>query len=191
MISKVKIIVALLVFVLMIAGVAIVYNTLSKEVSPRNNIGLAETSGAISETDVQKQAAPDFAMEDPNGNTVRLSDMKGKPVVLNFWASWCPPCQSEMPEFDKVCAELGNAVQFVMVDLTDGQRETPDLGAAYVEEQGFTFPVYFDIHQEGADAYGIRSIPTTIFIDKDGYIVTSAQGAIDELTLRNGIAMAQ
>jgi peroxiredoxin len=73
------------------------------------------------------------------------------------------------------------------VDLVDGQRETKETGAQYIEEQGFSFPVYFDVEQEAASAYGILSIPTTLFIDKDGYIVTGVQGAIDAKTLRKGI----
>ena len=133
--------------------------------------------------------APDFAMVDAAGNTVTLHSLLagGKPAVLNFWASWCPPCRSEMPEFEKVFKELGDEVRFVMVDLVDGGRETIETGAKYIEAEGYTFPVYFDAEQEGAYAYGIHSIPTTIFIDRNGGIVTSAQGMLDESTLRKGV----
>ena len=138
-----------------------------------------------------KQKAPDFVMTDQLGKSIKLSEIiaEGKPLVLNFWASWCPPCRSEMPDFEKVYKELGNEIQFVILNLTDGQRETVQKAAKYIKDKGFTFPVYFDTKREGAIAYGIRSIPTTLFIDKNGYIVTSAQGAIDEKTLRKGIEL--
>jgi thiol-disulfide isomerase/thioredoxin len=120
---------------------------------------------------------------------VKLSDFIGKPVVLNFWASWCPPCKGEMPEFDAVYKEVGEDVAFLMVDLVDGQRETKEKGAEYIKEQGFTFPVYFDVNQDAAATYGIMSIPTTIFIHKDGNVITGVQGAIDAETLRKGIEL--
>ena len=96
-----------------------------------------------------------------------------------------------MPEFDKVYKELGSEVQFMMVNLADGQRETVHKGKQYINEQQFSFPVFFDTSQEGSYTYGIRAIPTTLFIDQDGYLVTGAQGAIDEATLRRGIGMME
>ena len=155
------------------------------------DIGLAEEGATVEEEQDQLQKAPDFSLQDKDGNTIKLSEIiaEGKPIVLNFWASWCPPCKEEMPDFDMVYKELGEDVQFMMVNMTDGQRETVELGTKYIEEQGFSFPVFFDVNQEGAINYQIYSIPTTVFIDKDGYMVTGAQGMIDEAMLRKGIGM--
>ncbi len=139
-----------------------------------------------SEQDNQPIPAPDFTVTDNSGNQVKLSQLFGKPIVLNFWASWCPPCKSEMPEFNKVYEELGNDINFMMVDIIDG-RETVESGKKYVEDNSFTFPVYFDTTQEAATLYGIISIPSTLFIDVDGNVVAGARGAIDEATLRKGI----
>ena len=189
MTQKIKIIIGIAAFTLVIAGAVIAYNMLSKSFAQQqNDISLAEGQEVISNKD-ENMKAPNFTMTDNDGNEVKLSDIiaRGKPVVLNFWASWCPPCKEEMPDFDKVYAELGEEIEFMMVDLTDGQRETVTHGQDYIKEQGFTFPVYFDTLQEGANTYGIRSIPTTLFIDKDGYVVTGMQGAISEKTLRNNI----
>jgi thioredoxin-related protein len=92
-----------------------------------------------------------------------------------------------MPEFNKVYLEMGGEIQFMMVDITDGMRETVRIGTKYIADNKFSFPVFFDTEGEGAMYYGIRSIPTTLFIDKDGYVVTGVQGSIDESTLRKGI----
>lgn len=83
-------------------------------------------------------------MLDADGNTVRLSDMFGKPVVINFWATWCPPCKRELPDFDRLCREYGDRVVFMMVNLTDGRRDTVDGTKKFVSEKGYTFPVYFE-----------------------------------------------
>jgi thiol-disulfide isomerase/thioredoxin len=181
--SRTKTIAAVVIFAAFIGAAVLAYSFLSARAdSPE----VLSEPGAVS-AEANKIAAPDFTVQDAAGNEVKLSDMQGKPVVVNFWASWCPPCKSEMPEFDKVCAELGGEVSFMMVDLTDDARETVETGAAYVAEQGFTFPVYYDTTGEAAATYGISAIPTTVFIDKDGNIITGAQGAINEETLRKGI----
>lgn len=178
-------------FVLFIVMAVLGYNLLSQKVAPQDNIDLTQNKGQApqdsQEQEREKIKAPDFTVLDAEGNAVKLSELFGKPIVLNFWASWCPPCKGEMPEFNKVYEEVGRDITFMMVDLVDGQRETKEKGAEYVKGQGFTFPVYFDTKQDAARKYGIASIPTTIFIDKDGYIVTGAESAIDEKTLQKGI----
>ena len=142
---------------------------------------------AIASPTPETRQAPDFAMEDGEGNTVRLTDFLGKPIVLNFWASWCPPCKTEMPHFQKLYEELGDSVTFIMVDLTDGNQETKAQGQAYIAEQGYSFPVYFDTAMEGAYAYMVSAIPMTLFIDTDGNLQAAARSAINESTLRRGI----
>lgn len=142
-------------------------------------------SSAPEERD-EEHPAPDFTVQDDEGNPVKLSDYFGKPIVLNFWASWCPPCRSEMPDFDKVYAELKDEITFLMVDLVGGQ-ETMESGRAYAEQQGLSFPIYYDVDQEAATAYGIMYIPTSYFIDAAGNLVTGTSSAIDEETLRYAI----
>jgi len=137
--------------------------------------------------DAKNSSAPDFKVFDNQGREVKLSDFKGKPVVLNFWASWCPPCRSEMPHFNEVYTQAGKNVVFMMVDLVDGQRETQARGQAFIEEQGYDFPVYFDNEQTAAQTYGITSIPTTYFINSKGTIVKAYRGAIDKETLQTAI----
>ncbi len=149
------------------------------------------TSDNTGNTDSSQEAsiAPDFTVLDAEGNKVKLSDLFGQPVVLNFWASWCGPCQAEMPEFDAACAQLQGKVRFMMVDLTDGSRETIETAKAFISEKGFTFPVYFDTSAEAASAYGITSIPTTYFIDSSGQLIARGVGTLDRETLDKGISM--
>ena len=188
--QKTKLILGAAGFILLLALAVFGYNTLREGVDLVNDI--ESPSGPDDNTPgPDKEEALDFTMEDWNGNAVKLSDLiaDGKPIILNFWASWCPPCKEEMPAFERVYTELGGDVRFVMLNLTDGMRETREDGAAYVTEQGYTFPVFFDAGREGSSVYGIRSIPTTLFIDGDGFIAAGVQGAIDEATLRRGIDM--
>lgn len=134
-----------------------------------------------------KNTAPDFPVLDADGNTVRLSDMFGKPVVINFWATWCPPCKRELPDFDRLCREYGDRVVFMMVNLTDGRRDTVDGTKKFVSEKGYTFPVYFDTGLSGAKAYSVSSIPQTTFIDANGNVFATRIGAMNETVLRSYI----
>ncbi len=132
----------------------------------------------------------DFTAYDGNGKAVKLSDYVGKPIVLNFWASWCGPCKSEMPEFQEVYEEMGDKVQFLMVNATVSEGSIED-AKTYIRKSGYTFPVLFDTHGEGLYVYGVDGFPTTFFLDKDGNPIVYAVGAISKQTLLQGIEMIQ
>lgn len=134
-------------------------------------------------------SAPDFTVMDAEGNAHKLSDFVGKPVILNFWASWCGPCKSEMPDFEEVYVEYKDRIHFLMVNLTDGHQETVASAQKLITEKGYTFPVYFDTKLEAANAYYVYSIPQTFFIDKEGNLVAYAQSAISKEILYQGIEM--
>ena len=146
---------------------------------------LAGESGA----EELRTEAPDFTVYDADGSAVKLSDLEGKPVILNFWASWCGPCKSEMPDFEEACAQYGGDIHFMMVNSTDGSRETVDTASAYLADNGYTFPAYFDTDFEASTAYGVTGLPTTFFIDSEGYLVAYARGALNAETLQTGIDM--
>lgn len=172
-----KFLLLLLVFLLLLGGAFAAYHFLSR--SYENETPSTSSQEALK--------APDFSVLDRNGNSVKLSDFSGKPVVLNFWATWCAPCKAELPAFNKLCGEYGSEVEFMMVNLTDGQRETVDGVNAFLTQNAYRFPVYFDTKYEASYAYGAYSIPLSIFIDKDGNVVQSYLGAMSEETLRSYI----
>lgn len=149
----------------------------------------AQETTQASERDQQLQQAPDFVVTDIDGNEVKLSDFQGKPVIVNFWASWCGPCKSEMPDFEEMYQQYGEEIHFVMVNMTDGSRETVEVASEFIAEQGYTFPVYFDTQYSAAITYGVTSIPATYFIDAQGNAVAYARSVIDAETLQMGIDM--
>ena len=130
-----------------------------------------------------------FKVYDASGNKVKLSDYIGKPIVLNFWASWCGPCQMEMPDFHEKYLELGQDVHFLMVNMTDGSRETVDSASAFVDKNAYAFPVFYDTAVDAAMTYGVRSLPTTYFINAKGHAIAQATGSINAETLQRGIDM--
>ena len=114
----------------------------------------------------------DFTLMSNRGEPVSLSDYAGRVVVLNFWASWCPPCRAEMPEFQKLHEELeetGEAV-LLMLNQIDGVRETVASGEKYLNDNGFTFLNLHDNGTVGGRIFGLPGIPVTVVIDPDGYM---------------------
>ncbi len=195
--------------VVLIGGAGILYTKLGRDLAPEQMViqtqaptesadtadgstegEAGETAADEAATEEEEEApilAPDFTVYDAEGNEVHLSDYLGKPVILNFWASWCGPCQMEMPDFDEKYQEIGEDVQFLMVNVTDGQRETVESASKFIEEEGYTFPVFFDTDSNAALTYRAFSLPTTYFIDAEGRAIAQATGAIDMQTLETGI----
>mgnify|MGYP000002361418 CR=1 FL=1 len=180
-----------LVFVLLIGGATVLYRQLGKNIAAEQ-LATQSTNqsdeSAAGETE-QKIKAPDFTVYDLDGNEVHLSDFIGKSVVLNFWASWCSPCKMEMPDFNEKYLEIGEEVQFLIINMTDGSRETVETASAFIAEQGYSFPVFYDTDQDAAATYGVYSLPTTYFIDADGNVIAQATGVIGAETLQQGIDM--
>lgn len=145
----------------------------------------SERSSSASES---SKKAPDFTVTDGNGNEVKLSDFEGKPVVLNFWATWCYYCKQEMPDFD-TAAKNHPEVQFLMINATDGVEETVDKAKGYIEDEGFEFPVFFDTEMEAVHTYNVTGFPSTYLIDKNGNLVAYRSGMMDLETLEKGIEM--
>ncbi|WP_010245447.1 TlpA family protein disulfide reductase [Acetivibrio cellulolyticus] len=172
------------VLVVLLGGAYLVY---SKN-EPNNNPGSNVSDGGQNKANNSSlKPAYDFELTDLAGNNVKLSDYKGKIVFLNFWATWCPPCRSELPEFNeanKIFEKNADAVLLAVNLTTGGARgETEDVVRQFISEKGYTMKVLLDKTGSVADKYSIYSIPTTYVINKDGNIYTYYEGAIDENTL--------
>ena len=191
-----------LAFVIVLAGAYLLYNRLGSQYAPDQlavestpvpadpaESGAAQPGAQQTAEDAapERTAAPDFTAYDADGNAVQLSDYFGKPLVLNFWASWCGPCKSEMPAFQQAY-EQEDGVQFLLVNMTGG-RETQADAEALLAQEGYTFPVLFDLDLDAATTYGVTALPTTYFLDAEGNLVAWAQGAINEQTLQQVLDM--
>lgn len=147
------------------------------------------TNTIVVQEDVKEnlEKAADFEVLNNEGAKVKLSDFFGKPIVVNFWATWCGLCQEEIPEFQEVYNTYNGQIEFLMVNLTDGYGDTVEDVKKFVQDNTYTFPLYFDTEYSAANAYGIYSVPQTLFIDADGNIVKLYIGMINTRTLEKYI----
>ena len=181
------------VFVLGMVGAYILYNTLGDSVgsdypTPSDTPTNSGVHSGTQATKPEALKAPDFTVYDQAGNAVKLSDYFGKPIVLNFWASWCGPCRGEMPVFENAYQQLGSDITFLMVNATGG-RENLNSAKAFLQNSGYTFPVFFDTEMDAAMTYQVYSLPTTYFSDAEGYLVNHAIGALSESRLQRNLAL--
>lgn len=190
---------ALAAALLLVIGVAAVaYNKLKAEAELPPLQGqvegtTAETENVTPETETEKdpgeerQDAIDVTFYDSEGQAVKLSDFYGKPVVMNFWATWCGYCKQEMPDFQEAYEEYGEKVEFLFINSTDGGRETREKASSYLEEQGYTVPAFYDEDLDAVYTYSVNSLPTTILLDKKGRVAAYAPGLMQKDTLTGAL----
>lgn len=134
------------------------------------------------------QTAPDFELKDLNGRPVHLSDFRGKAVVLNFWATWCPPCKEEIPWFIDLQKKYGpQGLQIVGVSMDDGGR---DAVAPFAREMGINYTVLLGTDTVGDLYGGVHALPTTFYIGRDGKITEYAPGLISHYGVERNIKEA-
>ncbi|HEY54365.1 MAG TPA: TlpA family protein disulfide reductase [Caldilineae bacterium] len=124
--------------------------------------------------------APDFALQTLDGQTLTLSDLTGQAVVLNFWASWCPPCRAEMPELEQAYQDNQNG-GLVVLGVNQGEQQA--VAADFVQQFGLTFPVVLDQDLFASRIYKVNSLPTTFFIDRNGVIQDRVTGQMNTALL--------
>ena len=197
--NKKTLLILCLVLALVLVGAGALYNSLAGSVqlgglattppetqAPTEIPGEESTEPAETHpTEPPANIAPDFTMLDMEGNEVTLASFFGKPIVLNFWASWCGPCKMEMPEIQKFYEKYGEEIHFLLVSVDDSL----DAAKTFISDSGYTFPVYFDTTSVGAYTYGASSIPLTFFIDAQGNLTAYYMGAMSESILQQGVDM--
>ena len=128
--------------------------------------------------------APDFTVPALNGETFSLAEHRGRPLVINFWATWCPPCRAEIPFFQAAARKYNG--QLTVVGVDDG--EPAALVASFANEIGMTYPIPLDEDSAVSRAYRVNSLPTTFFIDGEGTIRNIHIGIINQAVLEERIA---
>jgi len=172
-----KLILVFGIVVLMVSGIV--------DLAPSVTIGIAqEKSNEVNANEMEVglkegNKAPDFQLSSLDGIEMRLSDMRGKVVFLNFWATWCPPCKEELPHMQKFYqVQKKNEVEVLAVNLTTAERNVNGL-EKFVKDNGLTFPVLLDKKGEIGQTYQAFTIPTSYLIDKEGIIRKKLIGPMD------------
>lgn len=123
--------------------------------------------------------APDFELAGPGGGVFRLGDYRGQPVLLNFWATWCPPCRSEMPDIEALYREAPRRFAVLAVNIQEAEGPVRQ----FVSKYGLTFPVVLDTTGEVTQRYGVSALPTTYFIDADGTVAEAHVGPLNRASI--------
>lgn len=185
--------IGLLIVVLLV--VAMIGTYVKQQIDKDHEI---ETASLGKEMDEQKiglkkgDTPPDFTLTSLDGEEVTLSDLRGKKVVLNFWATWCPPCKAEMPHMQKYYEQHAKEdnVEIIAVNLTKDERDFSadgkiDTVMTFRDSFELTFPILLDQEREVSPQYNIMTIPTTYFIDSKGYIQRVISGPMDTDMLKS------
>lgn len=180
-----KLIMLGVLLVIVVAIAAVLYPKLVKQY--QSDAAPAEVKDTVEKAEDTAEKAVNFTVYDANNNAISLSDMIGKPTIVNFWTTWCIYCLEELPMFNQYAEKYKNQINFMMVDLPDGYRETVKKALAFVEKEGYSFPVYFDLYGSASNSYRIQSIPVTLLIDKNGSLYKIHIGLMNEAILKQYI----
>ncbi len=162
--------------VVILGGVWIIIN--------RVPTGNAAASGELAPAPVKGHPAPEIVLTSTDGQEIRLSDFQGKPVLLNFWATWCPPCRAETPDLQATHREIGDKLVIIGVNMTS--QDGGDV-EAFLREFGVTYPVVLDPDGTAARAYNILGLPTSVFIDRNGIVQEVFTGAVNKAYIESKV----
>lgn len=175
-------IIAGIVLAVVLVAAVVGYQTLA----PARRLAKDNPQTTTATQEAARLADYDATVYDKNDQTTSLTQIaNGRPMVINFWATWCPYCVREMPDFAQIVEEYGDRVAFAFVDCVDGSRERVQTTEEWLDENGYAdLPVYYDTDREACAAFGARSLPTTVVVSADGQILSAEPGAIDPTLLR-------
>ncbi len=154
----------------------------------KENEKAEDEAASSAEEDSDAVPAPDFTVSDVDGGEIKLSDLKGKPVVINIWSTQLDECKNELEYLNSLNGEYENRVNFMGINLLeDNKKDNLITVKTYLLEYGFNLPVYLDSYTEVKRLYKIDTVPTTIFIDKNGYIYKVYEGDVTEAMAKGAI----
>lgn len=185
--KQINLIIGIVVLLVVIVLVGVLSSNLKNENAPDESAQSTKNNSSQQGSSNSEYDAPDFTVYDEYGNAVNLSDYFGKPIVLSFWMSSSIDCIQGMPHFNNAYYKYQD-VQFLMVNVTDGQDETLASAQSFIKGTSFGFPVFYDTSLNASKTYSVDSVPLTIFIDKNGELVTYLQGTMTADNLERGIA---
>lgn len=166
--NRVTLILVLLGVGFLIAGLLVLKGGTPGSASGTSTIGKATLISGLTQSTAQKGSpAPDFEISYLDGRKVRLSDLKGKPILINFWATWCPPCRAEVPEIQNAYEKYKTS-GFVVIAVN--VQESTSAVAKFMEEFGMTFTVAIDSSGAVGRLYRVSGIPASFFVDRTGIV---------------------
>jgi len=184
--KRITLILVVLGIIFLVAGLSLLKGSPTGDT---NTIGKALLISGSTQPTVQKGSpAPDFEISYSDGRKVRLSDLRGKPVLVNFWATWCPPCRAEVPEIQRAY-EKYKAGGFVVVAVN--VQESTSAVAKFMEDFGMTFTVAIDSSGAVGRLYRVSGIPASFFVDRKGIVREIFVGALTAAELDQLYALIQ
>jgi peroxiredoxin len=171
------------VVVVILFAAILAFNSIGKPEASRRQVDGATKNSQTESDQAFEIMAPDFTLKDLDGNDVKLSDYRGKIVILNFWATWCKYCVLEMPDLDELNKELKEGGDAVII--TVNTQESAEKARNFIESSGYSLTVLLDQDGSVTRSYGITGFPTTFIINKDGYFYSYIPGMTNKDTLES------
>lgn len=178
----IKRITGLVVATLIISTMVVIGMMLTKPVDYFSSVSAINDPGAVIGLE-KGNVPPNFELTTLTGDVVKLSDYKGKKVILNFWATWCPPCKVEMPHLQKYYKKNKDSANVEIIAINMTAQDRPEMVRKFADAYGLTFPILFDKNGEVMDAYQILTLPMTYIINTDGTIAHQIRGPVEEKVL--------